>query len=442
MSGEKQLTWFKWAEEATNPAQAAKKPEALDDLLVLDASDAHIGGLVCSSMLAEMGAKVIRIEPPAGDLARQFSPFGIRHRDTGLGYLAEGRNKHHITLNLKSAEGQEIFRSLARHADVVIETFKPGTMDAWDIGYRQLQPLNPRLIYAALGTYGQFGPKARTGRPGSEIANQSYSGLVQINGEPESDGPAEHTVPTKVGSWYGWYAEGLYAAYGILLALNFRTDTGKGQMVDVSGAECIMKFIDYNLSWFHMDGKIKERLGNFDLAVFPYTFIRCKVGYTFLAAYNDEAFNTLMEIIGRPELSQDPRFTSFMNRTSIENEEALQKILEEWSSRYPVDEVIQRIQDATGKKEGRAAAVVTGKVTQPSAALQETNWWDRGMFRRFHDPIYGELTLQGPVWKMSATPARLKWLCRPVGADNSFIYLKYLGLGQSRLRLLKEQGVI
>jgi crotonobetainyl-CoA:carnitine CoA-transferase CaiB-like acyl-CoA transferase len=442
MSGAKELTWFKWAEEATHPGQAAKKPEALDDLLVLDASHAHIGGLVCSSMLAEMGAKVIRIEPPVGDLARQFSPFGIRHQDTGLGYLAEGRNKHHITLNLENPQGQEIFRSFARHADVIVETFKPGTMDAWDIGYRHLQPLNPRLIYAALGSYGQFGPKARNGRPGSEITNQVYSGLVQINGEPESDGLAEHAVPTKVGSWYGWYAEGLFAAYGILLALNFRQDAGKGQMVDVSGAECIMKFIDYNLSWFHMDGKIKGRLGNYDLAVFPYTFIRCKEGYTFLAAYNDEAFNTLLEIIGHPELSQDPRFASFMNRTSIENEEALQDILEEWSGQYPVDEVIWRIQEATCKKEGRAAAVVTGKVTRPSEALQEKNWWDRGMFRKFHDPTYGELTLQGPVWKMSATPPRLKWLCRSVGADNPFIYLKYLGLGSSRLKQLKEQGVI
>jgi crotonobetainyl-CoA:carnitine CoA-transferase CaiB-like acyl-CoA transferase len=134
MCGEKELTWFKWAEEATHPGKAARKPEALDDLLVLDVSQAHIGGLVCSSMLAEMGARVIRIEPPSGDLSREFSPFGLRHQDIGLGYLAEGRNKHHITLNLAAPRGQEILRSFAGHADVVIETFKPGTMDAWGIG--------------------------------------------------------------------------------------------------------------------------------------------------------------------------------------------------------------------------------------------------------------------------------------------------------------------
>jgi len=245
-----------------------------------------------------------------------------------------------------------------------------------------------------------------------------------------------------VGSWYGWYAEGLFAAYGILLALNFRSDTGQGQIVDVSGAECMMKFIDYNLSWFHMDGKVKERLGNYDIAVFPYTFVRCREGYTFLAAYNDEAFETLMEIIERPEMAKDPRFSSFLNRTSVENEEALQNLLEEWSGRYPVDEVIQRVQDAISKKKGRAAAVVTGKVSQPLEVLQEQNWWDRGVFQEIDDPHYGKLTVQGPAWKMSETPPRLKWICRPVGADNEFIYLKYLGTGKTQLAALERAGVI
>ncbi len=435
-------SWYQWAREQTDPKHAFLKPEALDDLLVLDVSYGNVGGLVCSSMLAELGAQVIRIEPPAGDVTRKFGPFGLTHQGTGLGYLVEGRNKHHITLDLKQEKSRELFITLAKHADVIIETYQPGVMDGWGLGYRQLREVNPRLIYAALGTYGQFGPRARRGRPGSEISNQAYSGLVYINGEPEHLEPTEHGVPTKVGSWYGWYAEGMFGVYGVLLALNFRTDTGQGQLVDVSGAECIMKFIDYNLNWFHMDGKVKTRLGNYDIAVFPYTFIRCKEGYTFLAAYNDEAFETLMEIIERPEMAKDPRFTSFMDRTSVENEEALQYLLEEWSMRYPVDEVIQRVQEAISKKAGRAAAVVTDKVTQPADVLQEQNWWDRGVFQKVQDPVYGELTLQGPAWKMSRTPPRLKWICRPIGADNEFIYLKYLGLGRSQLAALQQEGVI
>ncbi len=443
MTAESQTTtWFDWAREQSDPKQAATKPEALDDLLVIDASFGNIGGLVCSSILAEMGARVIRVEPPGGDIARRFSPFGIEHAGTGLGYLAEGRNKHHITLNLADPEGQKLFTGLAGRADILIETYKPGVMDGWSIGYRQLRDLNPRLIYAALYTYGQFGPLSKSGRPGSEISNQAYSGLVYINGEPADDTGAEYTVPTKVGSWYGWYAEGLYAAYGILAALHFREETGRGQMVDVSGAECIMKFIDYNLGWYHMGGQVKERLGNYDPSVFPYTFIQCRDGHTFMAAYNDEAFRTLMEIIERPELADDPRFSSFAYRTQFENEKALQEALEGWSRQHPVDEVIQRVQDVISRKEGRAAAVVTGKVTRPMDSLQEQNWWDRGSFRKVQDPVYGEITLQGPVWKMTESPPRLKWACRPVGADNTFIYSTCLGIGGTALEELKARGIV
>jgi crotonobetainyl-CoA:carnitine CoA-transferase CaiB-like acyl-CoA transferase len=443
MSTEKQTaTWFDWAREQSDPRQSSAKPEALDDLLVIDVSYGNIGGLVCSSILAEMGARVIRVEPPGGDVARRYSPFGIEHEGTGLGYLAEGRNKVHITLNLEDPAGRELFTALVGRADILVETFKPGVMDGWSIGYRQLCERNPRLIYAALYTYGQFGPLATCGRPGSEISNQAYSGLVYINGEPDDGTGAEYTVPTKVGSWYGWYAEGLFAAYGILAALHFREETGRGQMVDVSGAECIMKFIDYNLGWYHMGGQVKERLGNYDPSVFPYTFIQCRDGYTFMAAYNDEAFRTLMEIIERPELADDPRFSSFAHRTQIDNEKALQEALEAWSTQYPVDDVIQRVQDVISRKEGRAAAVVTGKVTRPSDTMQEWNWWDRGILRKVQDPVYGEIALQGPVWKMTESPPRLKWACRPVGADNAFVYATYLGVAGTALEALKARGVV
>jgi len=436
------MDWYAWAKQQSDPASAAEKREALDDLLVLDASYGSFGGLVASSILSELGARVIRIEPPGGDIARRYSPFGLEHGDTGLAYLVEGRNKHHITLDLEDEEGREIFRKLAVHADVVIETFEPGFLDELGIGYRQLREANPRLIYAALHTYGQFGPKARQGRQASEIANQAYSGLVYINGEPADDEPSVHAVPTKTGSWYGWYAEGLFAAYGILSALIYRQQSGKGQMVDVSGAECIMKFIDYNMGWYHMGGGVKERLGNYDPSVFPYTFIRCKDGYTFMAAYNEEAFATLMEIIGRPELTRDPRFSTFMQRTSLESEEALQRILEEWSTQYTVEEVIEKVQEATSRKEGRAAAVVTGKVCRPPETFEEQNWWDRGIFRKVQDPVYGELAMQGPLWKMTGTPPRIKWACRPVGADNEAVYCRLLGLGASELEMLRARGTI
>ncbi|MGH2627094.1 MAG: CoA transferase, partial [Anaerolineales bacterium] len=125
-------SWSEWVKERDHPSAASGKPEALDDLVVLDLSVANMAGLVCSSFLSEFGADVIRVEPSGGDPARGFAPFGLTHKGTGLGYLTEGRNKRHITLNLETGEGREIFRGLAAHADVIIESFPPGAMDAWE----------------------------------------------------------------------------------------------------------------------------------------------------------------------------------------------------------------------------------------------------------------------------------------------------------------------
>jgi crotonobetainyl-CoA:carnitine CoA-transferase CaiB-like acyl-CoA transferase len=216
-SGEK---WSDWIRAKDDPAKANGKPEALDQLTVLDCSNASISGCYASSYLAEFGAEVIRIEPPEGDPARSFSPWGYMHKDTGLAYLNEGRNKFHITLNLKEPEGQEVFKTLAKRADVIIETFLPGTMDEWGIGYRQLSVDNPRLIYCAVYTYGQYGAKASCGKADVDVINQAYSGVTAVSGEPENgDGPPlPSEVPTKAGNWMGWYAGGAWSALSILAA--------------------------------------------------------------------------------------------------------------------------------------------------------------------------------------------------------------------------------
>jgi crotonobetainyl-CoA:carnitine CoA-transferase CaiB-like acyl-CoA transferase len=160
MSGDKGKTWGDWIHELDDPSLARTKPEALDHITVLDCSYANIAGCFATSVLGELGAEVVRVEPPGGDPARTYSPWGYMHMDTGLGYLNEGRNKFHITLDLEKPEGREILRKLAKRSDVLVETFMPGVMDAWGIGYRQLCQENPKLIYCALYTYGQFVPKA------------------------------------------------------------------------------------------------------------------------------------------------------------------------------------------------------------------------------------------------------------------------------------------
>src|SRR5512135_3015876 len=165
----------RWAYRETYPPDNYKKPEALDDMVVIDASYGNFAGLVASSLLAEMGAEVIRIEPPGGDTARKMSPYGMMIGDSGLAYIVEARNKFHVTLDLTKEEGQKIFAKLAGKAAVVIETFKPGYLDGLGIGYRQLSQANPGLIYCAISSYGHFGPEAekRANQPDYDIVDQA-----------------------------------------------------------------------------------------------------------------------------------------------------------------------------------------------------------------------------------------------------------------------------
>ncbi|MFQ5831024.1 MAG: CaiB/BaiF CoA transferase family protein [Candidatus Methylomirabilia bacterium] len=426
--------WAEWARRASDPAGANGKPEALDDLLVLDCSYGSLAGSFCSSILAEFGAEVIRIEPPGGDLARHFTPWGVLHEGTGLGYLAEGRNKLHVTLNLTSSEGQELFRALARRADVVIETFPPGAMAAWGVGYRQLRELNPRLLYCALYTYGQFGPRAACGKPPADVVDQAISGIPSFTGEPElDDGPAPYAVPTKQGSWFGWYAGGAYAAFGVLVALRHRVVTGQGQLIDVSPAEAVMRFADFNCIWYHAEGQCRERVGNLDIAVYPYTYFRCKGGFVFIAGFLDSNWRALTEIMGRPDLRD--RYPTIRDRLGRARE--IHPEIEAWTSRYTFEEILQMVQRYRGE-----GVVATGPVNVPEETVAEAHWWERGVFQRFRDPYYGEMLIQNPPWKMTATPPRVKWLCRPVGADTEWVFGKYLGLGPTKLTTLRASGVV
>ncbi|MBI5419517.1 MAG: CoA transferase [Deltaproteobacteria bacterium] len=433
-----------WARRATDPRQAKEKPEALPGVRVLELCPGHFGGMVAASILGEFGAEVIKLEPPGGDPARMYAPEGISIAGTGLPFLSEARNRRFVTLSLENEEGRGLFRRLAQGADVVVTSEGAARMEEMKIGYEALSRENPGLIFLALSAYGSFGPDARRRVKDADILCQALSGAPYIVGEPESGGspPEPHQAPTRLGNWHAWFIQGLWGAFGVLAALNFRSESGKGQFVDVSGAEALMKFADYNVTWMHTAGKARERVGNFDPAVFPYTYIRCKDGYTFIAAYNDEAFESLMTIIGHPELTRDPRFSTPTARVRMENEKALLEILEEWSTTRTAGEILREVEDYTSRKRGPGAAVVTGRVNRPLETLGEANWWERGCFTRVQDPVYGDLLLAAPPWKMSGTPARLQSVCRPPGADNGEVYCGLLGLSGADLDSLSARGII
>ena len=434
------LPWAEYARALTDPARAREHPEALDDLLVLDCSRANFAGLFASSILAEFGATVIRVEPPGGDPARAFSPEGRRHQDTGLAYLVEGRNKHHVTLNLEHPDGRLLLRRLAAKADVLIETFRPGVMDGWGLGYRQLGLLNPGLVYVAISTYGQFGPRAASPIPDHDATNQALSGVPYTTGEPEGpDGPRPHAVPTRQGSWAAWYAGGGWAAFAALAALTWRAASWRGQLCDVSPAEGEMRMSDYGVHWYHSHREVWERSGAFNISVFPYTLIPTRDGHSFIAGFSDANWTGVTNIMGRPELRD--RFPTIRDRTAAAKQPEIHRELSAWSAGLTSQEVLERVMDYMLNRRG-PGTVATARVNSPKDTLGEAHWWERGVFQKVEDPDYGTLTLQAPPWKMSRTPPRIKWACRPVGADNVAVFARHLGLPPSELAALRERGAI
>lgn len=424
------VSWYDWIQAAEDPARVAERPEALDDILVLDLSQGHYGALLAGTFLAELGAEVIKVEPPGGEPARRWGPPDVTLNGEGLAFVAEARNRYFVTLNLESTEGRALLRGLAARADVLVEGFPAGYLDGLGLGYRQLGALNPRLVYVACSTYGQFGPLARQAGPEYDLIDQALSGLAYVTGDPERS-------PMRVGSWIAAYAQGAWACVAALAALHWRGASGRGQMIDVSGAEALMRYLEYSVLLYHATGQVRERTGLYELAVFPYTFVPVKDGLAFIAAYTDPNFQALCRIMGRPELARDPRFDTTVKRVVRENEVALRDEIQRWSINHTADEILQKVLADPGP-----GVVVFGPVNPPTRVLAEANWWERGCFRAVADPVYGELTLQMPAWRMTRTPPRLKWPCRPAGYHNAHVYQKYAGLGPGRLADLAGAGVL
>ncbi|MBI3457917.1 MAG: CoA transferase [Candidatus Rokubacteria bacterium] len=433
--GGRSVPWSEWVREAEAPARAAEKPEALDDLLVLDCSVAHYGGHVLAGFLGELGAEVVKLEPPEGDPARAWGPPDATAGGDGLAFLAEGRNRSYATLNLAHPEGQALLRRFVARADVLIEGFPPGRMDAWGIGYRQLQPVNARLVYVALSTHGQFGPRAREGGPEYDLIDQALSGLAFLTGEPGDDRPDAR--PTRVGSWISAYAQAAWAGVATLAALHWREASGVGQMIDVSGGEALMRYLEYTLLLYHTAGEVRQRLGVYDLAVSVYTFVPVKDGWAFIAGYTDPNFGAICRIMGRPELAQDARFRTTLDRTKPEHRAALRDEIARWSVNYTASEILARVLADPGP-----GVVVFGPVNRPTETLAEEHWWARGCFGRVEDPVYGSLTLAMPAWRMTRTPPRLKLPGRPVGYHNGDVYAKYFAFGPERLAELRARGIL
>lgn len=437
-----------WLEDNVAQKYNFNKPEMLSRLRVLQVSnhDRHLGVQAhwCVSQLAELGAEAIQVEPPGGDPIRRNTPFGrkeymIKDNETGeavgLRYLHEARNKQSITLNLSKPEGQEIFKSLAKHVDIIVENGAPGYFDSLGIGYRQLSEINPRLVYAWVGNRGQWGPLKD--HPNShDILAQSACGFVHGTGAP----PAFGGRPTRSGYWMCDQVGGTAAALGIMAATHYRERvSGRGQFVEAAGAEAIIRILDYNWGWQGMDGSIRPRYGNWDLAINIYAVNPCKDGYIMVGGGHDRLWYRIWRTVGKdkPELEkhiiEDPKLREVVNRLPHDMQVETYTALTDWTK-----------DNTRAESEGKLQAeeVASGGVLFTDEVCEYHHYKYRGHVQEVDDVFYGKVLIGATPLIGQKTPGRVKWLGRPTGWDNDDVYRRLLGFNKDTLKRLRKEGVI
>ncbi len=434
----------KFLEALVHPDKAFEKPEALDRIRVLDCSSGMIIGHWCSSMLAELGAEVIQIEPPGGDPLRRLTPFGrkeymvkdrVKGEPVGLHFLHEMRNKLAVTLDLSKKAGRDVLKKLVAHADVLIENAPPGQFDRWGIGYRQLSKLNPRLVYCWVGQRGQWGQLKD--KPGmKDPVAQCASGFVHGTGDPKEFGGR----PTRSGMWVADHVGGTAAAMGIVAALIHRERTsGKGQFIEATAAEGIIRILDYNWVWHGMDGSIRPRYGNWDLAINIYAVNPCKDGHMMVGGGHDRLWYRIWRAVGdevqaaEEEIIADPNLRNISERLPHTRQVKTYTLLCEW------------LKDNTRSEAERKLVrqeVASGGVMAIHEVAEYPHFKYRKQVEEFDDQLYGKLLVGSSPNLAEKIPARLKWIGRPVGHDNEEVYRRLLGLTREDFERLGKQGVI
>jgi CoA:oxalate CoA-transferase len=407
------------------------KDEVLSDTVVLDLSYANLSGDICSSVLAEFGAEVIKIEPPEGDPSRRITPYGVNRNGAGVPFIMEARNKRYCTLDVRKEHDREELKKLARKADVIIETFAPGRMDSWGIGYRQLSEINPGLIYIAISPYGQFGSKAMefANVPDSDITAQAASGAAANIGDTPASGEP-YNWPLRAGVWLGWYINGLEAALGATVALYYKQDTGEGQMIDVASADSYASLVGYPVLIGFTWGKSRPRIGRHDFCLYPYGFWKSKDGVVAIAAARDHDFRALLKILKIWKHEDDWRFTFDRIPDILTQIEAFYSLIEEQTVKYTSGELVSMalqysIKSARSKWRGGGVPIIM-EMQKPATAMQNPHWARRKTFSEFDDGELGKFTLPANWVKMSDSPPRVKWVKCGIGQDNDYVKGKYL----------------
>lgn len=389
----------------------------LSGLRVLDLSRV-LAGPYATMVLGDLGAEIIKIEVPGtGDDSRSFGPF---LGNESAYFISINRNKKSVALNLKVPMAKQILKKLVGISDILVENFRPGTMERLELGWDVLKEVNPRLIYAAASGFGRTGPYAH--KPAYDIIVQGMGGIMSINGQP--DGP-----PTRVGVSLGDIAAGLYTVVGVLAALEERHRSGMGQLVDVAMLDCQLAVLENALARYFVTGEVPGRLGNRHSTITPFTSVSTSDGDIIVGAGNDGLFVKLAAALGMPELASDERFVT--NRDRTRNWEALRPILEERFATKTRAEWLTLLE---------SQGIPCGPINSIEDVVKDAQVIAREMLVDVDHPVVGKHTLAATPIKFSRTPAGIDMPAPTLGQHTQEVLEELLCLPKEYLDECRRAG--
>jgi len=408
-----------------SPRRLDHMDSALGDVTVLDLGQV-IAMPFCTMLLADLGARVIKVESP--ERGRERVSLGVKRTRDGVEERVpvaqyRERNKLGVTLELKTPRGVELFKELVTHADVVTENFSVGTMDRLGLGYEDLRAINPRIVYASITAFGQYGPYA--GQRGYDMLAQAISGYLSITGFP--DGP-----PTRSGQSISDYYAGMLCAFSIVSALRYRDRTGKGQRIDMALLDSLVVALDNLGERYTVGGEILTRSGNVGFGGSATGVYPTADGHVAIAAAaSDAVWRRFCAVIGRQDLTRDPGFATAAARR--DRRDAIAAIIQEWTRPRTKAEVVRAL---------APAGVPAAPVNDVAEMVADPQVQAREMFVEHDHPIYGRVKTTGTPLKLSETPGRIHRLAPLPGEHNEEVFVKLLGHSRDDVERWRAEGAI
>ena len=396
-------------------------PGPLSDVRVLEAGQL-LAGPFCGQLLADFGAEVVKLEEPTrGDPMREWGqekPHGL-----SLWWPVVARGKKSATCNLRTPEGQDLVRQLVAEADVLVENFRPGTLERWGLGYDELAKINPGLVMVRVTGYGQTGPYSA--RAGYGSIGEAMGGLRYVNGSPDAP-------PSRVGVSLGDSLGGTFAAYGALVALHARQRTGRGQVVDSAIYEAVLAMMESLIPEYAIGGYTRERTGSILPKIAPSNVYPTADGEMVLIAANqDTVFRRLAAVMDQPELGSDDRYATHTGRGH--HQEELDELVAAWTSTVKADDLLAMLEDG---------GVPAGRTFKAKDMLEDPHFRERDDIVELPHPVFGDFPMHGVFPRLSGTPGSVRWVGPELGQHNDEIYGELLGLDSAARDSLKSKGVI